>query len=470
VANPSEITHPETDVQVFKIKINLGRLPYFDGNESVEFNGQAASVRRVAYHLNGFVDDFPLLFCPARLIDGLEMNLFLEHRYRGLFLPPKRGGNKNLLGGVTVKTINSIANSLRGYLAWLASTDTDWREAYAVADGEKAKTWLPPYRYRSHVITRIVAGEISRDTGNLYVGHVRQFYEWALQTQRIDRIPFKYKRIAIKKQRKDGDFDLLFSATQDEKALMIQTSDLVIPKKYKSKQEALGDTLMPFSAEEIRVFFDCKYMKSDGRRLWAELALASGFRAHEIGLLQDSAVENPEMSTKAAFQVTIVGKFNKERKVLIPKFLMTSLWSYKNSPERMRRAGKWDLLNGSDINRPLFLNRSGDAINSASITNVTSIVAKELAVSGIEFARSFHDLRATFATSLAKFMLEKHLPLGFIQYKLMSLLGHANFSTTLKYINFARTITFEGQMLDWVDRIFTGLGPSLETDTREIVV
>jgi integrase len=176
------------------------------------------------------------------------------------------------------------------------------------------------------------------------------------------------------------------------------------------------------------------------------------------------------MSTKAAFQVTIVGKFNKERKVLIPKFLMTSLWSYKNSPERMRRAGKWDLLNGSDINRPLFLNRSGDAINSASITNVTSIVAKELAVSGIEFARSFHDLRATFATSLAKFMLEKHLPLGFIQYKLMSLLGHANFSTTLKYINFARTITFEGQMLDWVDRIFTGLGPSLETDTREIVV
>lgn len=463
MANPSEITPPETGVQIVKVEINLGRLAYFDGNESVEFNGQGTSVRCVRYHSNGFVADFPLLYCPSRLIDALEMNLFLEHRYRGLFLPPKRGGNKNLLGGVTVKTINSIANSLRGYLAWLATTETDWREVYAVADGEKAKAWLPPYRYRANVIARIVAGEITRDTGNLYVGHVRQFYEWALHTRRIDRIPFQYKRIAIKKQRKDGDFDLLFSAIQDEKALMIQTSDLAIPKKYKSKQEALGDSLMPFNAEEIRAFFDTKYMKSDGRRLWAQLALASGLRAHEIALLHESAVENPETSAKAAFQVTIVGKFNKERKILIPKFLMTHLWSYKNSSERMRRVGRWDLSNGSDKSRPFFLNRSGEMINSASITNVTSMVAQELAVTGIEFARSFHDLRATYATSLAKFMLEMHLPLGFIQYKLMSLLGHVNFSSTQKYINFARTITFEGQMQDWVDRIFTGLGPNLET-------
>lgn len=459
-------------VQLYRVTFNLGELPYFEGEHELSVKPVAVRVRGIGFHQDHIVDDFPLLFCPTRVLDGLEMNLFLEYRYRGKFLPPKKGGNRNLVGGVTVKTLKSIANSLRGFLAWLAETNTDWREVYAVADSDKAKAWLPPYRYRKYLIDRITAGEISRDTANLYLNHVRQFYEWALTARRIDRIPFKYKRIAIKKQRKDGDFDLLFNTFQDEKALMIQTSDLTIPKKYKSKQEALGDALTPYNAEELHWLFDSKYMCLDGRKLWAKLALACGLRASEVASLPEDVVVSPALSAKTAFEVKILGKFNKERKILIPRFLMESLWQFKNSPERMRRAAKWDMCYGASRVRPLFLNRSGQPINSGSITNITSLVAQELALSGIKFDRSFHDLRATFATSLAKFMLEQHFPLGFIQYKLMALMGHTNFSATRKYINFARTVTFEKQMKDWVARIFTGLQQALEGEAKanEVIV
>jgi len=291
--------------------------------------------------------------------------------------------------------------------------------------------------------------------------------EWALKMRRIERIPFQYKRIAIKKRRKDGDVDLLFSTLHDEKALMIQTTDLVIPKKYKSKRITTDDDLTPYSATELKYLFDSQYMRLEGRRLWAQLAFVCGLRAMEAAGFPEANVEDPALTDTTSFAIRINGKFNKERKILVPRFLMDALWQYKNSPERLGRAAKWDQVHGIGEPRPLFLNRSGQAINSASLTNISSKVAEELAMKGIGFKRIFHDLRATFATTLAKFMLEQHLPLGFIQYRLMSLMGHTNFSTTQKYINFSRSVTFEKQMHDWVSRIFGELQPTLKLEAAQ---
>ncbi len=457
-----------TTVLVVPVSLNLGDLPYFDGLRAIFHAREETAIRQVMFHRDHVVEGFPLLFCQDRVLDALEMNLFMEHRYRGRFLRPKSGGRRNPRGGVTVKTLKSVANSLRGYLAWLAETGTDWRELHVVADGERAKAWLPPYRYRAYLIGRVERRELGRDTANLYLNHVRQFYEWARKMRRIERIPFKYKRIVIKKRRKDGDFDLLFSTLQDERALMIQTTDLVIPKKYKTKKTDLDDYLTPYSAEELKQLFECRYMRLESRRLWAQLAFVCGLRAMEAAAFSEAAVEDPALTEKSSFSVRITGKFNKERTILVSRFLMDALWQHKNSSERLRRAAKWDLRHGTNSPRPLFLNRSGKSINSASLTNVTSKVAEELAASGITFRRSFHDLRATFATTLAKFMLDKHLPLGFIQYKLMNLMGHADFSSTRKYINFARSVTFEKQMHDWVSRIFGELHPGLELEAAQV--
>jgi len=451
-------------------QVNFGDLPYLDGSVAeLPGTGSTTEIRRIAFHRDHVVKDFPLLFCPKRVVDALEMNLFMEHRYRGKVARPKIGGNRNLRGGVTAKTLRSVANSLRGFLGWLALTGTDWREVYATGDSDRARSWLPPYQYRAFLIARVEAGEISRDTANLYLNHVRQFYEWGVRTARIQRVPFKYKHVLIKKARKDGAYDLLFGTPLDDKALLIQTSDLSIPRKYRSKGEALAEGLTPFDAQELEWFFSSKHMLAPGRRLWAQLAHVCGLRAHEVAELSEEFIVQPSRAHASLYPVRVLGKFNKERTILIPRFLMDALYVYKNSDDRLLRAAKWDVKHGSNSVRPLFLNRSGEVIKSASLTNLTTCVRRELAVDGIQFRRSFHDLRATFATTLAKFMLERHMPLGYIQYKLMALLGHANFSTTQKYINFARTVTFERQMQDWVERIFAGLRPALDSESREYV-
>ena len=456
------------DVQLRFVTINCGELPFF-GSAMQKLSGPNSpiEVRELGFHRDQLVDDFPLLWCPARPIDALEMNLFMEHRYRGNMERPKRGGGRNFRGGVTVKTLRSIANSLRGFLAWLADTDTDWRETSAVADSDRAKAWLPVYRYRAHLISRVESRALSHNSATLYINHVRQFYEWAVRTERIRRVPFTYKFVPIKKQRKDGSFDLLFSSAAwgAGKSLMAQTSDLTIPKKFKAKSEALDDSLAPFSSEELKWLLGSNHMQLESRRLWAHLALVCGLRAHEVAALPEDAVVQPNRAGAAAFHVRVLGKGNKERTVLVPKFLMEKLNDYKNAEQRLYRAAKWDLEHGSAA-RPLFLNRSGQPIKSASLTNLTSCVKRELSASGVNFQRSFHDLRATFATTLAKFMLDRQMKIGFIQYKLMALLGHENFSTTQKYINFARSVTFEQQMNDWVEQIFGGLGAALDLEDK----
>jgi integrase len=95
---------------------------------------------------------------------------------------------------------------------------------------------------------------------------------------------------------------------------------------------------------------------------------------------------------------------------------------------------------------------------------VISKVRKELKLIGKELKRDFHDLRSTFATNLAGFLIHKNLPIGFVQFKLMQLMGHADFSTTQKYINFARSLTFDKQMASWVDKLFGEFVAPLQED------
>lgn len=76
--------------KVVKQTVNLGSLPYVS---SVDEEGQ----RTIAFHEDHIIERFPRVLSLVRIQDTLEINLFLEHRYKGLFMPPKRGGKKNLL-------------------------------------------------------------------------------------------------------------------------------------------------------------------------------------------------------------------------------------------------------------------------------------------------------------------------------------------------------------------------------------
>ncbi|RQU90549.1 hypothetical protein DF053_03350 [Burkholderia cepacia] len=127
---------------------------------------------------------------------------------------------------------------------------------------------------------------------------------------------------------------------------MIQTSDLAILKKYRARRAPSGEGLTPFSTDEIRWFFNSYYMRLEMRRLWATLTLACGLRAGEVASLPESIAKDPDVDCSEIFPITVVGKFNKVRKILGPQFLMRLLREYRNSPERLHRAGRWDLANG----------------------------------------------------------------------------------------------------------------------------
>ncbi len=448
-------------VSVVKNEVNLGDLPYFNQESRC---GQP--LREVSYHCDREISKFPRLRSLTRIHDVLEMNLFLEHRYKGQFMPPKRANQTNTLGGVSVLTLSSTAYSLSIFLSWLEENNVAWQEVIATAPSEKAKYWLPVYRFRKHLIDRVATKEIDRDSANLYMNHIRQFYEWALKHRRIDKIPFEYKTQVIKKKRKDGNIDFLFSGQfAQERGITVTTTDLLIPKKYKQKSFNQNE-LAPYSREELERLYASKELTKPASRLWVELAHQCGLRADEVATFPASAVKDPALITDKIFYVEITGKLSKTRKVMVSSALMVSLWGYLNSTERQHRLGKWQLEHGDSDAAPLFINRSGKPIVSKSVSNVISKVRAELIDKPLE--RDFHDLRSTFATNLAKFMLKQNLPIGFIQYKLMQLLGHSDFATTQKYINFARSETFDKQMSSWVDKLFGEHLPSLHSDLLAI--
>lgn len=122
------------------------------------------------FHQGNIVERFPRGLSLTRVLDALEINLFLEHRYKGLFMPPKRSGRKNPLGVVSLVTMNSLANSMLLFLQWIEAHDVDRHEVYAVSDSDKAKYWL--LVYRKYLIYQVIAKKIDRDTANLYINHV----------------------------------------------------------------------------------------------------------------------------------------------------------------------------------------------------------------------------------------------------------------------------------------------------------
>lgn len=443
--------------KVINQTVNLGSLPYLS---TIDEQGQ----RTVAFHEDHVIESFPRVLSLVRIQDALEINLFLEHRYKGLFMPPKRGGKKNPLGGVSLITVQSLANSMCLFLKWVEKHNVDWHEVYAESDSDKAKYWLPVYRYRKHLIEQVISKDIDRDTANLYINHVRQFYEWARKQRRIDKVPFKYKTKVIKKARKDGGLDLLFTDYgSEEKGFTITTTDLLIPKKYKQKKSR-DSSLSPYSQDELKLLYASEELARPSAKLRVDLAVQCGLRAEEIATFKAIYVVDPSLDNKPIYHVTIVGKYDKERTVMVSKGLMSSLWQYRNGKEHQDRLAKWQFEQGHCNYAPLFLNRSGDFMSRKSIGNVISKVRNELAPFGKTFQRDFHDLRSTFATNLAGFLIHKNLPLGFVQYKLMQLMGHADFSTTQKYINFARSLTFDKQMASWVDKLFGEFVAPLQED------
>lgn len=74
--------------------------------------------------------------------------------------------------------------------------------------------------------------------------------------------------------------------------------------------------------------------------------------------------------------------------------------------------------------------------------------------------RTFHDLRSTFGTYLAIYLIKKFNNLERVRSTLMKWMGHADFKTTESYIGFAKALSNPseyGAMHQWVIDVYVAV-------------
>ncbi|WP_212577413.1 hypothetical protein, partial [Vibrio parahaemolyticus] len=131
---------------------------------------------------------------------------------------------------------------------------------------------------------------------------------------------------------------MIFTSFTHDRGIELQSNDLTIPRKHQQKKLVLNEGLAPFNQNELKNFYSTAYMQAESRQLWADLALLCGLRAFEVTLLRETEIVDIDLDETKVYAVDILGKLNKYRQILIPRSLMSHLWEYKNSPERMKRA------------------------------------------------------------------------------------------------------------------------------------
>lgn len=459
-----------TKYGLLKLSIHIKKLPIRFGHAlSMARPDQPESttgieIRKITYQKGSSLENFPLLLCAKNIETCLDLNLFLQHKYTGAFNHDIDRTHYSLTTDVSLQTISSIANSLRVFLQWLCVNGWHWKDN--CNEEIIANTiWLPTYAFRAHLIDEVKADRLALTTANLYIGHIVQFYYWAYLNNKITVRPFNFSKVPLRKGYASSTSDLLFGFTPSQAGHEVLTHDLRIPQKYRAKTKAFDSDLCPYSQEElIQLLSAPSVQSSPNKRLWIQLGFRCGLRAAEVASL--NAQDFRRSTSKSFSEVLITGKGGKVRKAYIPFDLVAQINDFKNSHEQLRRKQKWEQRSLNE-EEPLFINRSGKRIQSASISNLIHHVRKPLISQGVTFKRSFHDLRSTFATGIAKYMVIQGHDHGLISYKLTTLLGHANFDTSRKYINLAKEITAGPILSGWEKDIFGNLDTLQDTGKEQ---
>lgn len=180
----------------------------------------------------------------------------------------------------------------------------------------------------------------------------------------------------------------------------------VVPKRPKNLPNFLTEEEIDSILRNIKIESPSGYRN----RLILELLWVSGMRISELSSLNYENLNLPEN------EITVTGKGNKERIVLIPDKTKHFLVNYIENVVDMI------CKNEKKSNSPLFINKNGYRLQNQSVRKAL----KEI-VSKIDLPKHVtpHVFRHSFATK----MLEKGADLRIVQ----ELLGHASISNTQIY-------------------------------------
>lgn len=466
--------------QIIKSSLNLGNLPYFakdKDNNFIEERFGDFKLKALEYHSDNIFHDFPLIYCRERIKECLEFNLFLIDRKTGAFALKRNRltendeyvWSKGHLGAkkgreLELETILRIAKDIRHFLDWMIEHNVSYEEIMAIPRSYdpysimEAESLLPVWRFQRHLTALVKGQKLAYDSGNRILHNVRAFYLWSFRRGEIGALPFTHEKVAIS-VRKQNDAESLFSLPgsklEHPRAITSYISNLKIPKSAIQKDKFPNQGLLAYTAEELRLLMKTDVFAHRTYGLFIKCALLAGLRAHEVVQINRDEVIDP-LSNRISFSLSLLRKFSKASNLRISPGLMSLLWDYTQDSEYLSRQRKHEEkfgINNPDHPLPLFINSSGNRMLKSSVSNSIQKARAELKERGMpKLERSFHDLRATFATYWAIALIKMGYTPDEIKAKLILLMSHETFETTQRYIDFAveGRIGKHGAMEPWV--------------------
>lgn len=487
--------------QVIKTNINIGRIPYFERNqkgEIIEQQVEGHSLRNVIYQENRIVEQFHLICCTERLDLCLAFNLYLIERYTGEYSLRKNRDSetekhvhtsgyltsKKKSEGVEVEAIKTIAKDLKAFVDWIIADGCSLEEVYAVPKSydvnsiDESKAILPIWRFQKYLTQCVESNEYSYNLANRICRHLVQFYVYLYLRGDVRNLPFSYKLRGINVKKKDGlqsffAIPRLDSSSNYKQAIEAYISNFKIPRTAKQKKAPDGiKELQPFNSTELFHAFNSEHYTNPTCKAMINCALLAGLRDFEVISLDYSDLTNPNDTGRAIFKIQLNRKFSKTVNLTISLTLMQILWDYTQTDIYRQRRIKHETKYGVNNEKhplPLFINKEGERMERGTPGTYIRLIRTELrAKNQFELKRTFHDLRATFATYFAIAMIKKGYKPEEIKARLIVLMSHENFDTTQKYLDFAVSGGFgkHGAMEAWVVDIYSDVYKKIEDDAK----
>ncbi|MBU2878710.1 site-specific integrase [Aliiglaciecola lipolytica] len=473
-----------TKSKIIKTEVNLGKGMSFHLDQSGQPINTEEGIRTHSYRHDKVEPNFSLLYHPDRITECQEMNLFLMHRFEGHFCLKKNIKESEAFSDayyasqpgkkLDVKTVHSIAKHLKAFLDWLVKDGASYFEVIAAPLSRQSVdddiSQLPVWRYHKYLCDRVATNDktkrLSYNTAQERIRAVKTFYIWSHKRGAIDSLPFslEYKQVRIKSKAKPSESSLfqLPTSTTRSGGLWEWVSNLSIPRTIKQKEDSPDKELQPYSPQELKQLLQTVTAQRNSYKIYLQCALLGGLRSFEVSAIDQSDIFDPDKieNKKRIPKLNIVRKGHKPVRLTIARVLMKLLYLHTLLPENKKHRTKHETtygMNNSEHPLPLFMNSSGERINEETPGNTISIVRKEQRERELEIlSRTFHDLRATFATYIAKYLIEKGESESSIRQILMTLMSHESFKTTKRYIDFAKSVGGDsnGAMSEWVQDIY----------------
>jgi integrase len=485
-------------VEMKRVAINLGNIGTFvtcdDGSHALGDDG----LRKIAYFKDNIIRDFPLLFADEQTNVCNEFNLFLIQKYLSETTSPHEQAQRDDVvwskaysspkaSKLDIETVVNIAKDLKAFLQFLIENNFDYKEVVAAPISKFASSdsvsVLPVWQYQAHLCERVAqndSNKLSFNVAKRRIRRVRNFYMWSYNRGLINALPFSMEMKFLGVNQRSSEehlFQLPSSQSKHVGSLATWVSNLDIPKTLKGKSSK-RDGLQPYSPKELISLLSTETAKGNGTySLFLKCAYLGGLRSFECVQINFSDVVNPDevSSPSGIYRIILTRKHHFPKTINITRTLMRAFYQYTQTDTWTSRRKKHESkygLNNQNQPLPLFINKSGERMSKKTPSSSITEVRKEQRRKSLPvLERTYHDLRSTFGTYLALYLIDKNdSDISRVRSELRKWMGHEKFSTTELYIDFAKATdpTEYGSMHDWIMDIYNEVDVAIEKTDSDV--